>query len=182
MVSLRLKYYPGDGEGNQKPAQFLLPVFNTTNLMEMAGQEYGTMFDHDSLTVTVDIPKGLKDLKLRYITTGHGGWGGGDEFNQKLNEIFVDNKPVYKFIPWRNDCGNYRLLNPSSGNFANGLSSSDLSRSNWCPGSLTPPVYIPLPDVGPGKHTFKVAIPLGKREGSAFSAWNVSGCLIGTMN
>jgi hypothetical protein len=181
VVSLRLKYYPGDGEGSQKLVQFLLPVFNTTNLMEMAGQEYGTMFDHDSLTVTVNIPQNLKNLQLRYITTGHGGWDGGDEFNQKLNEIFVDGKRVYHFIPWRTDCGTYRLLNPSSGNFTNGLSSSDLSRSNWCPGSLTPPVYIPLPDLKPGKHTFKVAIPLGKREGNAFSSWNVSGCLIGTI-
>jgi hypothetical protein len=182
IVSLRLKYYPGDGEDHQKPGQFILPIFNTTNIMEMAGQEYGTMFDHDSLTVTADIPQGVKNLQLRYITTGHGGWGGGDEFNQKLNEIFVDGKRVYQFIPWRTDCGTYRLLNPSSGNFANGLSSSDLSRSNWCPGSLTPPVFIPLPDLEPGKHTFKVAIPLGQREGSAFSAWNVSGCLIGTSN
>ncbi|HWJ26791.1 MAG TPA: peptide-N-glycosidase F-related protein, partial [Flavisolibacter sp.] len=171
-----------DGEDKQKPGQFILPIFNTTNLMEMAGQEYGTMFDHDSLTVTVDIPQGVKNLQLRYITTGHGGWGGGDEFNQKLNEIFVDGKRVYQFIPWRTDCGTYRLLNPSSGNFSNGLSSSDLSRSNWCPGSLTHPVYIPLPDLPAGKHTFKVAIPLGQREGSAFSAWNVSGCLIGTSN
>ncbi|MGI4020288.1 MAG: PNGase F N-terminal domain-containing protein [Janthinobacterium lividum] len=182
IVSLRLKYYPGDGEENQKPTKFLMPIFNTTNVMEMAGQEYGTMFNHDSLTVTVNIPQGLKNLQLRYITTGHGGWGGGDEFNQKLNEIFVDGKRVYHFIPWRTDCGTYRLLNPSSGNFGNGLSSSDLSRSNWCPGSLTPPVYIPLPNLESGKHTFKVAIPIGDREGSAFSAWNVSGCLMGTIN
>jgi hypothetical protein len=182
MVSLRLKYYPPDGEENRKGGQFALPIFNTTNLMEMAGQEYGTMFDHDSLTVTVDIPKGVKNLQLRYITTGHGGWDGGDEFNQKLNEIFVDGKRVYHFIPWRTDCATYRLLNPSSGNFGNGLSSSDLSRSNWCPGSLTPPVYIPLPGLEPGEHTFKVAIPLGQREGGSFSAWNVSGCLIGETN
>ncbi|WP_232538720.1 PNGase F N-terminal domain-containing protein [Chitinophaga tropicalis] len=179
-VSLRLKYYPGDSrEEQKKAANWLMPVFNTTNLMEMAQQEYGTMFDNDSLTVTVNIPEGVKNLQLRYISTGHGGWGGGDEFNPKLNEIFVDGKRVYHFIPWRTDCGNFRLLNPASGNFGNGLSSSDLSRSNWCPGSVTGPVSIPLPDLTPGVHTFKVAIPLGKREGTSFSAWNVSGCLIG---
>jgi hypothetical protein len=71
------------------------------------------------------------------------------------------------------------MYNPSSGNFGNGLSSSDLSRSNWCPGTTTNPVYIPINDLTPGKHTFKVAIPLGKREGTSFSAWNISGCLIG---
>lgn len=181
-VSLRLKYYPGDGEAKRKPDPVVLPIFNTTNLMEMAGQQYATMFGQDSLTVTVDVPRAMQHVQLRYITTGHGGWGGGDEFNQKLNELFLDGKRVYQFIPWRTDCGTYRLLNPSSGNFGNGLSSSDLSRSNWCPGSLTPPVYIPLPDLPAGKHTLKVAIPLGKREGSAFSAWNVSGCLLGTTN
>ncbi|MBO3270577.1 PNGase F N-terminal domain-containing protein [Hymenobacter defluvii] len=178
-VSLRLKYYPGGKSGTQTPTPVVMPIFNTTNLMEMAGQEYGTMFGQDSLTVTVNIPRAMQNVQLRYITTGHGGWGGGDEFNQKLNELFLDGKRVYHFIPWRTDCGTYRLLNPSSGNFGNGLSSSDLSRSNWCPGSLTPPVYIPLPDLPAGQHTFKVAIPLGKREGSAFSAWNVSGCLLG---
>lgn len=179
-VSLRLKYYPGGEAGKQAPAPTVLPLFNTTNLLEMAGQEYGTMFGQDSLTVTVTLPHAMQNVQLRYITTGHGGWGGGDEFNQKLNEVFLDGKRVYHFIPWRTDCGTYRLLNPSSSNFGNGLSSSDLSRSNWCPGSLTPPVYIPLPDLPAGQHTFKVAIPLGKREGSAFSAWNVSGCLLGT--
>ncbi|WPQ64213.1 PNGase F N-terminal domain-containing protein [Chitinophaga sancti] len=179
IVSLRLKYFKGDDDGGLQTPDYLQPIFNTTNLMEMAGQEYGTMFDHDSLTVKVNIPEGVKNLQLRYITTGHGGWGNGDEFVPKLNEIFVDGKRVYHFVPWRTDCGTYRLLNPSSGNFSNGLSSSDLSRSNWCPGSLTPAVYIPLPDLAPGVHEFKVAIPLGKREGTAFSAWNVSGVLMG---
>jgi hypothetical protein len=179
-ASLNLKYYPGyEGEESATSGKWVYPIFNTLNLMEMAGQEYGTIFEKDSLTVTVNIPEGVKNLQLRYTTTGHGGWGGGDEFNPKLNEIFVDSKRVYHFIPWRADCGTYRLLNPSSGNFGNGLSSSDLSRSNWCPGTLTPPVNIPLPDLVPGVHTFKVAIPLGKPEGGSFSSWNVAGCLIG---
>lgn len=178
-VSLRLKYYPGDEDQKDTAAgHWLMPIFNSTNLMEMANQEYGTMFGKDSLIVTVKIPEGLKNLRLRYTTTGHGGWGGGDEFNKKLNEIFVDGKRVYHFIPWRTDCGNFRLSNPATGNFVNGLSSSDLSRSNWCPGGVTEPVTIPLPDLTPGEHTFKVAIPLGEREGNSFSAWNVSGCLL----
>jgi hypothetical protein len=179
-ASLQFKYYPGyEGEGATESKQWIMPVFNSTNLMEMAGQEYGTMFDTDSLTVTVQIPEGIKNLKLRYITTGHGGWGGGDEFVPKQNEIFADGKRVYHFTPWREDCGTYRLLNPASGNFGNGLSSSDLSRSNWCPGTLTLPVDIPLPQLAAGRHTLQVAIPLGKPEGGSFSAWNVSGVLIG---
>lgn len=179
-VSLNLNYYPGyEGEKETEKKSFIMPVFNTTNLMEMTGQEYGTMFDKDSLTLTIDIPQGVKNLRLRYLTTGHGGWGKGDEFVPKMNEVFVDGKRVYHFIPWREDCATYRFSNPSSGNFGNGLSSSDLSRSNWCPGTLTLPVEIPLENLTPGKHKLQVAIPLGKPEGTSFSSWNVSGVLIG---
>lgn len=176
-INLELDYYPGSGRKEVK--HWVEPIFNTLNIMEMAGQTYATMFDHDSLTVTVDIPENLKSLQLRYISTGHGGWGGGDEFNQKVNDIFMDGEKIYSFIPWRTDCGTYRMYNPSSGNFGDGLSSSDLSRSNWCPGTTTNPVYIPIKDLTPGLHTFKVAIPIGKPEGTSFSAWNVSGTLIG---
>jgi hypothetical protein len=179
IVNLNLDYYPAQQRDSLKKKKWVEPIFNTLNIMEMAGQEYATMFDNDSLTVTVDVPEGLEKLTLRYITTGHGGWQNGDEFNQKLNEIFMDGKKIFSFIPWRTDCGTYRMYNPSSGNFSDGLSSSDLSRSNWCPGTTTNPVYIPINDVTPGKHTFKIAIPLGKREGTSFSAWNISGCLIG---
>ncbi len=180
IASLSFKYHPGyESESVTENKKWVMPVFNSTNLMEMAGQEYATLFGEDSLTVTVDVPQGVKNLKLRYITTGHGGWGGGDEFNPKLNEIFADGKKIYHFFPWREDCATYRLLNPASGNFGNGLSSSDLSRSNWCPGTLTLPVNIPLPELAPGKHTLQVAIPLGKPEGGSFSFWNVSGVLIG---
>jgi GLPGLI family protein len=178
IINLSIELHPKQADSTKK-TEWIEPLFNTLNLMEMAGQNYATMFDHDSLTVSVNIPTGLKKLALRYISTGHGGWGNGDEFNQKLNEIFIDGKRVFSFIPWRTDCGTYRMSNPSSGNFGDGLSSSDLSRSNWCPGTTTNPVYIPLNEVAPGPHTFKVAIPLGQREGSSFSAWNISGVLIG---
>ena len=177
-VNLDLDYYPKQSSKTTK-SNWVEPIFNTLNIMEMAGQTYATMFDGDSLTVSVDIPPGLKNLTLRYITTGHGGWGNGDEFNQKLNELFMDGTKIFDFIPWRTDCATYRMYNPSSGNFSDGLSSSDLSRSNWCPGTTTNPVYIPINDLTSGKHTFKVAIPLGKTEGNSFSSWNISGTLIG---
>lgn len=74
------------------------------------------------------------------------------------------------------------MLNPASGNFSNGLSSSDLSRSNWCPGTLTPPFYISLEDLKSGKHLLKLAIRQGAKEGNSFSHWNVSGTIIGDID
>lgn len=180
-VSLDLKAYPGDYLGGESKLenQWLLPLFNTCNVMEMAGQNYPHFFDTDSLTIEFDVPEGVKNIRLRYITTGHGGWGGGDEFNPKVNEVFIDGKKVLAYTPWRGDCARYREWNPVSGNFWNGVSSSDLSRSGWCPGTATQPVYVNLDGLTAGKHTLKVAIPQGQAEGGSFSAWSVSGVLIG---
>ena len=183
-LSLRLKYYPETRELDPEPTgeKWISSLFNTLPIMEMTGQQYGTMFDGDTLTVTVDIPEGVKDMQMIYITTGHGGWGGGDEFNRKLNELFVDGRKVWSYIPWRSDCGTYRLFNPASGNFWNGLSSSDYSRSGWCPGSVSEPLIVPLTGLTPGTHTFSVTVPLGKPEGSSFSHWNISGVLVGQQS
>lgn len=179
-VSLDLVAYPQDYDGDvSKNSRWSLPLFNTCNVMEMSGQNYGRLFQTDSLTVEFDIPEGVENLRFRYITTGHGGWDGGDEFNPKENTIIIDGEKVFRYTPWRCDCATYRELNPVSGNFWNGVSSSDLSRSGWCPGTATNPVYFDLSDLKPGHHTITVAIPQGEDEGGSFSHWMVSGVLVG---
>ena len=173
-LSVKLKYYP-DADRTMPKA---LPLFNTVNYMEQAGQPYPVFMLNDSLNATFELKEDAKDARLYYITTGHGGWDGGDEFNQKPNTIYVDGQKVITFIPWRDDCGTYRNNNPCSGNFSNGLSSSDLSRSNWCPGTMTNPEYIPLGNLKAGRHTVSVQIPQGAPEGGSNSYWCISGTLI----
>ena len=169
-----------DEEESKVVPMQIVPLFCTNNIMEMAGQEYGTMFSSDKgLEVTFKLDKPMKNCKLRYITTGHGGWENGDEFVPKKNSIFLDGKESFSFTPWRTDCGSYRLSNPASGNFPNGLSSSDYSRANWCPGTTTNPVYIDIGNLEAGTHSIQIKIPQGLPEGSSFSSWNVSGVLIG---
>jgi hypothetical protein len=177
-VSLEITIHKSDQ--NIHKNNTVIPLFNTLNIMEMAGQDYSTMFNQDKgLQVEFTLKKDLKNVQLRYITTGHGGWENGDEFVPKTNTILLDEKMVFSFIPWRSDCGSYRLYNPASGNFGDGLSSSDLSRSNWCPGTITNPNFISLGDLKAGKHTIQVKIPQGPTEGNSFSSWNVSGVLLG---
>lgn len=177
-VSLEITIHKSDQGVNKNNR--VIPLFNTVNIMEMAGQEYATMFNNDKgLFVEFTLKKDLKRAQLRYITTGHGGWENGDEFVPKANSIYLDGQMKFSFVPWRTDCGSYRLYNPASGNFPDGLSSSDLSRSNWCPGTITNPEFISLGDLKAGKHTIQVKIPQGAPEGTSFSAWNVSGALIG---
>lgn len=178
-VSVNLTIHPEEEVTIAKPSE-VIALFNTNNVMEMAGQEYGTLFSSNKgLEVTFNLEKDLKNARIRYITTGHGGWENGDEFVPKRNSIYLDGKEVFHFTPWREDCGSYRLYNPASGNFPNGLSSSDYSRSNWCPGTMTNPVYIELEDLKAGSHTIQVKIPQGANEGPSFSSWNVSGVLLG---
>ena len=179
-VSLDILAYPGSYSWDlSQNNDWTLPLFNTCNVMEMAGQHYGRMFKTDSLTVEFELPEGIDNLRLRYISTGHGGWGGGDEFNPKENTIIIDGEKMFVHTPWRCDCATYREMNPVSGNFWNGQSSSDLSRSGWCPGTATQPVYFDLSFMKPGKHTITIAIPQGDDEGSSFNHWMVSGILIG---
>lgn len=177
-VSLHITINPSESKLDK--TNFSLPLFNTMNVMEMASQEYATMFNNEKgLEVHFVLDKDIKNAKLRYITTGHGGWENGDEFVPKRNTIILDGKEAFSFLPWRQDCGSYRLFNPASGNFNDGLSSSDLSRSNWCPGTVTNPNYIELGDLKAGTHTIQVKIPQGPNEGTSFSSWNVSGVLLG---
>lgn len=178
-VSVELTIHPGFDGGSKGELKKTKSLFTTTNVMEMGGQEYGSMFDKDKgVTVSFHLDQDAKNVQLRYITTGHGGWGNGDEFVPKENRIFLNDSLLFKYTPWRNDCGSYRLSNPASGNFATGLSSSDLSRSNWCPGTVTPPIYIDLGDLKAGNYTMQVQIPQGAPEGTSFSSWNVTGTLL----
>jgi len=180
-VSLELDFYPPWEEEKDSLKKYINPLFSTVNVLEMSSQNYGRLFKTDTLTTTFTIPENLKDLKLLYTSTGHGGWDGGDEFNQRLNKVFIDGKLVFNEVPWRTDCATYRMSNPASGNFSNGMSSSDLSRSNWCPATLTPPKVIPLHSLSPGKHTVQVVIEQGDDEGNSFNHWSVSGVLTGDV-
>ena len=178
-LSMDLLAYPGDYKWNDKPLkQHSIPLFNTCNVMEMSGQNYGRLFATDTMEVEFEIPEDAEDVRLRYISTGHGGWDNGDEFNPKENVIFIDGERCFTHTPWRCDCATFRDQNPVSGNFWNGLSSSDLSRSGWCPGTATNPVYFDLNGLKPGKHTLRVTIPQGKDEGESFSHWMVSGVVL----
>ena len=58
------------------------------------------------------------------------------------------------------------------------VASSDFSRSNWCPGTVTNPEYIYLGDLEAGEHSITVKIPQGAPEGGSNSYWCISGTLI----
>ena len=99
LLTVDIKSYPNSYSAEletdyEHPGE-VTALFNTCNVLEMAGQNYGKLFATDSLTLTFNISADAATAELRYISTGHGGWGEGDEFVPKTNTILIDGKVAF---------------------------------------------------------------------------------------
>ena len=188
-ISVELLY-----SGRALPSPTVKPLVNT---VYYAGQKHPDLFAFDPLKATFELPKKAKNVKLYYITTGHGGHSGGDEFIKLKNRVDFDGKTVLDTIPWRDDCAAFRRFNPSSGvwtrkdtarayndkrekvlvEVTERLASSDLSRSNWCPGSDVGPYVMELGDLEKGKHELLIDIDATPIDGEKLNHWLVSAYL-----
>lgn len=177
------------------PKRHVKPLMNTVYYI---GQSYPDIFSRKDVVMDFDMPEQAKNVRLKYIVTGHGGHSGGDEFVEKQNIVSVDGKEVLNFIPWRDDCASFRRFNPATGvwlipreaayigkdgyatkDIEEPLASSDLSRSNWCPGSDVVPEEALVGDLSAGKHTFRVSIPEAQQvDGNKLNHWLVSAYLV----
>lgn len=174
----------------------VLPLVNT--IPYVGGQQIPDNFAHKELEKIFLLKKNIKNVKLHYITTGHGGHSGGDEFIKLKNSVYFDNKLVLDTIPWRDDCASFRRFNPTSGvwlkkdsvSYINSktnkydikeieerLASSDLSRSNWCPGSSVEPMVVKLNDLKAGSHVLCIKIPATPIDGDKLNHWLISAYL-----
>ena len=177
------------------PNRKVMPLLNTVYYI---GQSYPDIFARQDLEMEFDMPKAAKNVRLKYIVTGHGGHSGGDEFVKRQNIVSIDGNEVLNFIPWRDDCASFRRFNPGTGVWLikrlamyidkegysekmveEPLGSSDLSRSNWCPGSDVVPEETLVGDLAAGKHTFKVSIPEAEPvDDHKLNHWLVSAYLV----
>lgn len=199
MVSLELNFDETEGPCYAKTETKLLPLVNT--VYYTGPQTYPDIFARKDVVVTAKVPDNATNVRLKYITTGHGGHSGGDEFVNKENIIYVDGQKAFSFVPWRDDCASFRRFNPATGTwFAEErdgeyldwnerkyktatmherVSSSDFSRSNWCPGSCIIPIEIALPDLKPGQHEFRFSIPKAQEiDGDKLNHWLISAYLV----
>jgi hypothetical protein len=179
----------------------VLPLVNT--IPYVGGQQIPDNFAHNNLEETIHLKKNVKNVKLHYITTGHGGHSGGDEFIKIKNSVYFNNELVLDTIPWRDDCASFRRFNPTSGvwikkdsasyidskthsykikEIEERIASSDLSRSNWCPGSFVKPMVVSLGDLNAGTHTLKIKIPATPVDGDKLNHWLVSAYLTYEMD
>ncbi|RHJ90349.1 N-glycanase [Bacteroides sp. AM07-16] len=195
IVNMTIEIKESDIINDALPNKHVEPLINTVYYV---GQAYPDIFARKDVSMDFYIPENAKDVRLKYIVTGHGGHSGGDEFVQKRNIVSIDGKPVLDFIPWRTDCASFRRFNPATGvwlqkrlasyitdkgyaekEVEEPVGSSDFSRSNWCPGTDVIPEEIELTDIQPGKHSFTVSIPDAQEmKGDELNHWLVSAYLI----
>ena len=195
LASMELQFKESTISCDRMKRRQVMPLLNTVYYI---GQEYPDIFARKPITTDFVLPKGARNVRLKYIVTGHGGHDGGDEFVQKENILSVDGKEVKRFIPWRDDCASFRRFNPATGVWLekrvasyigeNGytekeveepVASSDFSRSNWCPGTDVVPEEVELGDLKAGRHTFTVDIPKAQPiNGNEMNHWLVSAYLV----
>ncbi|WP_436415962.1 PNGase F N-terminal domain-containing protein [Petrimonas sp.] len=195
-VDVELSFTESNLKNDKKPKTHVLPLINTNYYI---GQRHPDIFSRKDVEIPFTVPKKAKNVRLKYITTGHGGHAGGDEFRPQRNILKVDGLEVLNFLPWRTDCASFRRFNPTSGvwltkkemayisnegkravkEIEEPLASSDLSRSNWCPGSDVPPMKVNLPNLAAGSHTLTISIPESKPiTDNKLNHWLVSAYLV----
>lgn len=163
------------------------PLLNTTKLAH--DQRPYTAFAEGLLSVPFTLDAPAQGATLDFLTTGHGGHAGGDEFTEQEHILLLDSDTLKAWTPWRTDCGAYRRFNPTSGfwpstyvyggdTLEERVASSDLSRSNWCPGDDVQPLRLALGDLAAGEHTLEIAIPGAQAwTDSTFNFWNIAATL-----
>ncbi|MFY0629349.1 MAG: N-glycanase [Flavobacteriaceae bacterium] len=167
-ISVDIDFKESEVPHHIKKEQKVIPLVNTSKYA--SAQRLFDRFSKEAIEVEFIANTDLKNAKLYYITTGHGGHSGGDEFVEKENKLFFDSENIKSFIPWRDDCASFRRFNPTSGTWpankimkdetsTERIASSDFSRSNWCPGSDVIPEVLELGTVVKGNHVLKIAIP-----------------------
>jgi len=117
--------------------------------------EGGLTAETPEVSAEVLIPEHTRWVELAGLTTGHCTDGtDADEFISKDNVLLVDGQEVFRWRPWRDDCEQFRTVNPYCAKWSDGSWSSDYSRSGWCPGDVADPQFIDLSDkLTPGLHT-----------------------------
>ncbi len=144
--------------------------------------DFGTYAD-SGVVVGAAIPGNQQRVKLFYMVSGHCTDGrGADEFVKRDNVLLADGTVVYRYQPWRDDCRQFREINPYTRRWSTGVWSSDYSRSGWCPGDVVDPLVLDLTDhFAEGNHDIGIRIESIRPEGEDGHKgfWRVSAYLVG---
>lgn len=141
--------------------QGFVPVatYHTVNNYTATGTD---VIGQTTKTFTFNVPNALSNAKIYVISSNHGANNGGEEYNRRSHEIYVDGTLIDTYIPGGKSCEPYRQYN-TQGNGIYGTGTKNLSYwtsfNNWCPGDIIPIRSYELGSVTQGSHTFNVKIP-----------------------
>ena len=189
-LTASLHYEESEGPMHRRTKTYSHSLVNTVKYLSRQHLFDGVAYA--PITTRFELPDSAKNVRLLYVSTGHGGHGIGDEFVEKENIIKVDGTTVHAYTPWRDDCASFRRFNPTSGvwtekvlwrgdSIDERIASSDYSRSGWCPGSDVDPVVIPLGDLKGGSHRLEISIPHAQpldAEKNEMNHWLISALLV----
>lgn len=160
-----------------------LPTFHWVLPLFMEQSYAAATYADTGLTVTTAIPSRQQRVMLYYLPSGHCTDGRGpDEFVRKDHVLAVDDKVLFRYQPWRDDCRQFREINPYTKRWSDGWWSSDYPRSGWCPGDLVEPLILDFTDhLDSGRHTVGTRIEgiRPRDENDQYGYWRVSGYLVG---
>ena len=170
---------------------------NTAKSPEFVKNIHGTtyLWNKDAYTAVdpsydLVIPGDVEKVALYYTATGHG----LDTDKEKDNVIYIDNKEVFRFKPWRDDCEKWAWSNSirlKYGTFFNDtvkfLANYGQPMANWCTGAPTYPIKIDLTNkITSGKHKLRYWIDAEPKDAEGNDTWwvvaaRLSGFLKATM-
>lgn len=133
---------------------------NFNNYKEEATDELGKTIK----TWEFEVPQDVVDSRIVLIISNHGANAGGEEYNRRLHQVFVDGEEVLDFTPGGISCEPWRKYN-TQGNGIYGNKRSDASwkrSSNWCPGASIPVREIETGGLKAGRHTITISVPDAK--------------------
>lgn len=152
------------------------PLFNEQNLTRARMDATG------GPRVEIEVPAGLARVELLLFVSGHCTDGrGADEFESRDSVLRIDGVERLRVRPWRDDCLQFRAINPYCRRWSDGSWSSDYSRSGWCPGDQVPPLRFELGEfLPPGGHALDFGIEdIRPADASGQGYWRVSALLLG---
>lgn len=178
-IDVELVFEPVDTSDYYVPTEYATWIKPVMFAQSYNAQDIGPA----GIEVLCEVPSAADRVLLYYFTSGHCTDGrGAGEFVTKDNVILVNDVIVYRFRPWRDDCREFRAINPYSARWSDGWWSSDFQRSGWCPGDVVEPVVLDLTDhLTPGEHRIGFVVEDVRPVDSAghFGYWRVSSFVVG---
>lgn len=138
---------------------FLLPLscredLNNYNATDVPGQTTKI------IEFTLDAP--VENAVLYLISSNHGANAGGEEYERRWHNLYLNNELIHEYIPGGKSCEPWRQFN-TQGNGIYGTSPKTtrqwLDFNNWCPGDVIPNREVILGNLPAGNHTIKLDVP-----------------------